>query len=82
MPDDAHQLQPEAQQTVLEIYRRFGEDGFISQATVDAVPTLWIEAGRILEVLRFLKTGIEHPYRMLYDLTAIDERLRKHRQGC
>ena len=81
MPDDAHQLQPEAQQTVLEIYRRFGEDGFISQATVDAVPTLWIEAGRILEVLRFLKTGIEHPYRMLYDLTAIDERLRKHRQG-
>jgi NADH-quinone oxidoreductase subunit C/D len=34
------------------------------------------DAGR---VLRHLKEGVERPYRMLYDLTAIDERERRHR---
>jgi hypothetical protein len=33
------------------------------------------------DVLRYLKHEIAQPYRMLFDLTAIDERLRKHREG-
>jgi NADH-quinone oxidoreductase subunit C/D len=32
-------------------------------------------------VLRYLKTEAERPYRMLYDLTAIDERVRRTRPG-
>jgi NADH-quinone oxidoreductase subunit C/D len=32
-------------------------------------------------VLQYLKLGSERPYRMLYDLTAIDERERTHREG-
>ena len=33
------------------------------------------------DVLRYLKHEIARPYRMLFDLTAVDERLRKHREG-
>ncbi len=33
------------------------------------------------EILRYLKSDVEQPYRMLYDLTAIDERVRVNRQG-
>lgn len=66
---------------VRELYRRFGERGFVFQATVDGMPTLWVQPGQVIEVLKFLKTGIERPFRMLYDLTVIDERVRKHREG-
>ena len=34
-----------------------------------------------MRVLFYLKAGIDPPYRMLFDLTAIDERVRTHRQG-
>ena len=33
------------------------------------------------DVLRYLKHEVTQPYRMLYDLTAIDERVRSHREG-
>ncbi|HEX4896122.1 MAG TPA: NADH-quinone oxidoreductase subunit C/D [Solimonas sp.] len=66
---------------VRELYARFGESTFVLQNTRDGMPTLWVGKDRILEVLRHLKTGIAKPYRMLYDLTAVDERLRKNRQG-
>ena len=66
---------------VRELYRRFGEDRFVFQATVDRMPTLWVQAGQLLDVLRFLRNEVERPYRMLFDLTAVDERVRKHRAG-
>ncbi len=36
---------------------------------------------RIVEVLRFLKMDLDGPYKMLYDLTAIDEQARHFREG-
>ena len=42
---------------------------------------MWVQAGRLKDVLRWLKDDAPKPYRMLYDLTAIDERLRVNRQG-
>lgn len=51
------------------------------QPTKDEFPTLWIAPDQIIAILRFLKNGIAHPYRMLYDLTAIDEQARVHREG-
>src|SRR5690606_28701990 len=51
------------------------------QATVDDIPTLWLDKDRIAEVLTSLKHDPAQPYEMLYDLTAIDERVRHHRQG-
>ena len=49
------------------------------QKTADDLPTQWVSRNRVRDVLRYLKLEAELPYRMLYDLTAIDERTRAHR---
>ncbi|AFM27379.1 NADH-quinone oxidoreductase subunit C/D [Desulfomonile tiedjei] len=51
------------------------------QSTLDLIPTIWLKKDGFLDVLRYLKTDIERPYRMLYDISAIDERVRSHRDG-
>ncbi|HUP92240.1 MAG TPA: NADH-quinone oxidoreductase subunit C/D [Solimonas sp.] len=66
---------------VRDLHDRFGEATFSWQATRDGMPTLWLPPQNLHEVLLYLKNGVAKPYKMLYDLTAIDERVRKHRQG-
>ena len=56
-------------------------DSLQRQETRDSIPTYWVDAGRLKETLRSLKQQSVRPYRMLYDLAAIDERLRIHREG-
>jgi NADH-quinone oxidoreductase subunit C/D len=46
------------------------------QPVADGVLTLWVQKEDLHGLLQYLKTGIEKPFRMLYDLTAIDERRR------
>jgi NADH-quinone oxidoreductase subunit C/D len=63
--------------TVLaELFEKFGEDSFVVQKSSDGIPTLWLQANKLHEVLRFLKPE----YSMLYDLFGIDERLRTNRR--
>ena len=70
------------QTTLLQVLtNRFGEATFVQQATQDGIPTLWTPKEQITDVLRYLKTEIEQPFRMLYDLTAVDERTRATRTG-
>ena len=70
------------QPTVLqELRERFGVEAILVQPTRDGVPTVWVSRDMAPEVLRHLKTGVPRPYRMLYDLTAIDERMRANRDG-
>ncbi len=57
----------------------FGDAVIAVQPTRDAVPTLWVNRDNARDVLRYLKSGVERPYRTLYDLTAVDERTRSHR---
>ncbi len=64
-----------------ELRRQFGEEAVTEQATRDEVPTVWVDAGAVVDVLRFLKEGVDRPFRMLYDLTVIDERSRRRREG-
>ncbi len=64
---------------VQELRERFTDTPFIQQGTSDEVPTLWVSGEKVRDVLRFLKEDIRDPYRMLYDLTAIDERVRTNR---
>jgi len=64
-----------------ELQHEFGDVGFTSQQTTDGVPTLWTDKDASHRVLRFLKSQVSRPYPMLYDLTAIDERTRTHREG-
>jgi len=63
-----------------EVDERLGL-GAVVQETHDRIPTFWVARDRIPAVLRFLKEDATPPYRMLYDLTAIDERMRAHREG-
>ena len=53
----------------------------VPQATVDRISTFWVPKSRVSALLRFLKDGIDKPYKMLYDLSAVDERMRVHREG-
>jgi NADH-quinone oxidoreductase subunit C/D len=47
----------------------------------DAIPTFWVSKSDIHEAIRSLRSSIPHPYTMLYDLTAVDERCHSHRDG-
>jgi NADH-quinone oxidoreductase subunit C/D len=63
-----------------EIGERLGA-AVVPQTTVDRIPTFWVSKDRAPALLRFLKEGIDRPYKMLYDLSAIDERMRVNREG-
>jgi NADH-quinone oxidoreductase subunit C/D len=64
-----------------ELHTRFGEAIIAVQETADRIPTFWVGSERIREVLAYLKNEAAGPFRTLYDLTAIDERVRQHRDG-
>ncbi len=66
---------------VRELRDKFGDAILAEQPTKDKIPTLWVSRDRAHEVVGHLKTQVPQPYRMLYDLTAIDERVRGHREG-
>ncbi|WP_447980159.1 NADH-quinone oxidoreductase subunit C/D [Candidatus Nitrospira bockiana] len=78
-----------AEQTVLtehpavtdELGTRFGAETVTVQATRDGVPTVWVRPETAKAVLASLKRDVPRPYRLLFDVTAIDERLRQHREG-
>ena len=71
-----------AEMTIVdELRERFGPSIISVQPTRDATPTIWLTRDKICDVVRYLKNDVERPYRMLYDLTAIDERMRVHRGG-
>ncbi|RJQ75594.1 MAG: NADH-quinone oxidoreductase subunit C/D [Desulfobacteraceae bacterium] len=61
-------------ETLNALRDHFGEAILMEQSTRDGIPTFWCSAARTPDILRQLKSD----YRMLYDLTAIDERLRTH----
>ncbi len=54
--------------------QKFDQAVIAEQETCDQIPTYWVSKDRIVDILRYFKQEVERPYRMLYDLTAIDER--------
>ena len=66
-------------EVIAELRQRFGAAIVTVQPTRDGIPTLWVEAERLHDLLRHLKEATERPYRMLYDLYAIDARVRADR---
>ncbi len=65
-----------AEETLRQV---FGDEVFKPQPVCDGITTLWLVRERIEDVLSYLKSGITNPYAMLYDLSAIDERVREDR---
>ena len=73
--------EPAGQGIVGDLTARFGGRTICEQATKDGIPTVWVDKESVKDILRHLKHEADRPYRMLYDLTAIDERDRTHRPG-
>ena len=59
-----------------ELISQFGETVLTEQKTADNILTFWVSRNSIKEVLKHLKSRLNKPFTMLYDLTAIDERSR------
>ncbi|MEW6001225.1 MAG: NADH-quinone oxidoreductase subunit C/D [Nitrospirota bacterium] len=65
---------------IQELQSKFGDVVITPQKTKDNIPTLWVPRDKVREILRYLKMEVEKPFKMLYDLIAIDERVRADRQ--
>ncbi len=60
------------------LQRQFGAE-IAPQRTADGMPTVSVPRGHLHEVLAHLKDRIDAPYKMLYDLTGMDDRMRVNR---
>lgn len=78
-PSSSVVLEQNVHGILAELKNRFGTAIGITQETRDGMPTQWVARNSVCDVLRYLKLEAQRPYRMLYDLTAIDERTRVHR---
>ena len=54
------------------IVQRLGS-GAVLEDTRDRIPTVWVQKDQVHGLLNYLKQEIDQPYKMLYDLTAIDD---------
>nr|WP_244312021.1 NADH-quinone oxidoreductase subunit C/D [Marinobacter vulgaris] len=67
--------------SLAEILKRDFGDGLLhEQRTLTGMPVFWVTRDALTDVLGYLK-GLTAPFDLLYDLSAIDERLRSDRQG-
>ncbi|WP_022975645.1 NADH-quinone oxidoreductase subunit C/D [Nevskia ramosa] len=87
MADDAPLKNPNIRPPVVlppvvrELFDRFGETNLVYQASKDDCPTVWVPLELRDPVLVFLKHHVANPYKMLLDFHAVDERMRRNRQG-
>ena len=59
---------------------QFREDVLYVQPTLTGMPVFWVRRESLVDILSHLKAQ-PAPFSMLYDLSAVDERLRNHRDG-
>ncbi|MGZ5059281.1 MAG: NADH-quinone oxidoreductase subunit C, partial [Methylobacter sp.] len=71
----------EVPRIVHELTERTGINDFTVQPTLDRITTLWLSRKNLCAILRYLKLQAASPYALLFDLCAVDERRRVHRQG-
>jgi NADH-quinone oxidoreductase subunit C/D len=71
----------EREDVIAEIQERLGRDAVQPQSLKDPIATCWVSPERLHDALSFLKSEVRAPYKMLYDISAIDERVRQHRDG-
>ncbi len=72
----------ELEQALLrELIERFRLNMITVQKTADQIPTFWVDQVIVHDVLKHLRESAKLSFHVLYDLTAVDERLRVHREG-
>jgi NADH-quinone oxidoreductase subunit C/D len=67
-----------SQDVIAKLNSEFPHASFVEQSTVDNIPTLWVVRSQLRELVSSLK---QQGFQMLFDLTAVDERVRQSRQG-
>jgi NADH-quinone oxidoreductase subunit C/D len=60
---------------------RLSEFVIHDEVTRDDYANFWVERENLPAIIKHLKNEIERPFSMLYDLTAVDEHFRNHRNG-
>lgn len=75
-------MSPDNNNIISLLRAKFGDTVVLSeQKTIDGIPTIWTDRNNLINLLKYLKNEITLPFRMLYDLTGIDERVRTMRNG-
>ncbi|WP_445365658.1 NADH-quinone oxidoreductase subunit C/D [Microbulbifer sp. ANSA001] len=69
----------EARAFLQDLNREYQRHNYWLQPDSNDMPTLWVDTESLIPLLSFLKQDISRPFAMLYDLSAIDERLRVNR---
>jgi NADH-quinone oxidoreductase subunit C/D len=65
---------------IAELESKFGVQTILfKQFTKDGTTTFWTNRNNLIPILKYLKNEITLPFKMLYDLTGIDERTRINR---
>lgn len=77
----AQPVAPALEALVADLGARFGSAILARQPTCDGIPTLWVARGQLKALLRYVHEETQPAFEMLFDLTAIDERMRIHRDG-
>lgn len=63
---------------IAELTSKFGDEAILyHHLTKDNTLTIWIDKSNVISFVEYLKNKIGQSYKMLYDLTAIDERTRR-----
>ena len=83
MSEPAHNIVENSQSENLlsQIRRDFAGKILAEQTTCDGIPTVWVGRENVKSLLNALHDDTSPRFEMLFDLTAIDERLRSNRQG-
>lgn len=66
---------------VEELCLRFENEVIAVQSYCDGIPVLWLKRDGLMIVMQYLRQSASIRFQMLFDITAIDERVRVNRQG-
>jgi NADH-quinone oxidoreductase subunit C/D len=73
-------MSSENHNVIAELGSKFGDQSILyQQFTRDGTTTIWIDKKNLIQIFKYLKNEITLPFKMLYDLTGIDERTRTSR---
>ena len=74
-----HSKKDKAGQHQMALASALPEQTLHRQHTADEIETLWLTKQQLLPIAQVLRTRLTAPFECLYDITAIDERERNHR---
>ena len=69
-----------APEVALEFVEQLRESRASAQPTIDGIPTIWVPVDQLATAASHLRHHTAQPFSTLFDLTAIDERERVHRE--